>query len=128
MLTFEGNCVSLFGQLLEVTHHAGGKYIPLRSLCDVFGMNTKSQTRRVSRHAWAHVAMLPGLTEGGQRRPQVHLEVGRIPMWLFTIQDTRLSPESREKVQRFQMECMKALESSPRMVKATEDLVRDLLS
>ena len=63
-----------------------------------------------------------------QRRGIIHLEAGGIPFWIMTIQDEHLSPGAKAQVEQFREECAKALMSSPRMVKATEEFLGDLLS
>jgi hypothetical protein len=140
MLTFEGNCVSLFGHLLEVTHHNAKQYVSLYSLCEVFGLDGWPQIQRVTRDPVYDIERWPGHRGSKSDRCEfgecqcekmggvIHLEVGGIPFWIMTIQDERLSPEAKGKVEQFQEECAKALMSSPRIAQATEDLLRDLFS
>jgi hypothetical protein len=117
MLKFEGNCVVVLGQPLEVTHHAGNRWLSVRSICELFGLGLDGQRRKLLKHPVIATAMLPALTAGGTLRDQAHVEVGSLPFWLFQIEDKRLSPEVREKVVRFQCECADVIEGNAKLRK-----------
>jgi hypothetical protein len=92
-------------------------YVPLRPICDLLGIDWRSQYRRVRRDpvlskylAGVVVMTTPDpLTGGGGPQPTNCLPLDYLNGWLFGIDASRVKPEVRERLIRYQEECYKVL-------------------
>lgn len=91
-------------------------YVPLRPICNYLGLDWSAQFRRLKRNpilaeSLNSVAMttteLPGVGKGKRELVCIQLEV--LPGWLFGIDSSRVKPDLRDKVIRYQRECYKVL-------------------
>ncbi len=101
--------------LVQVKEHPE-VYVPLRPLCDYLGLDWSAQYRRVKRdqvlaEALNSVAMTTTQTKGvGRgRRDLVCIQLEILPGWLFGIDASRVKPELKEKILRYQRECYRVL-------------------
>lgn len=92
-------------------------YVPLRPICDLLGIDWRSQYRRVRRDpvlskylAGVVVMTTPDpVSGGGGPQPTNCLPLDYLNGWLFGIDASRVKPEVRERLVRYQEECYKVL-------------------
>lgn len=85
-------------------------YVSLSHMCDVIGIDRRSQVRRIRQHVVLgegyHLGNVD--TAGGRQRMGL-LRVDLVPMWLATLETSRVSADIEEKLVRYQKEAAKVL-------------------
>jgi len=98
------------GDNLDVLHQEDRVLIAVRRVCDALGVDLASQSVKLRSKGWACVVMnttqLPGDT---QRREHIFLDLRSLPMWLATIEPSRVAEHVRPKLLRYQRECADVL-------------------
>ena len=89
-------------------------YIPLRPLCDYLGLDWSAQTRRINRdpvlaQVVATVAITATEGERTVERGMLALPLDYLNGWLFGVNASRVKPEVRDKLIRYQKECYRVL-------------------
>ncbi|MCA9873486.1 MAG: phage antirepressor N-terminal domain-containing protein, partial [Anaerolineales bacterium] len=87
-------------------------YVPIRPVCDYLGVDWSAQYRRINRDPilaesvqGVAVTTTPSLDgRGGGRQEMLCLPLKFLPGWLFGISASRVKPELREKILRYQRE------------------------
>lgn len=86
--------------------------VVIASVCRAIGIDFRGQQQRLQRSQWATVAMMATVAADGRVREQIALPWRQVPMWLATIDASRVrNPEARAVLVRFQREAMAALEA-----------------
>lgn len=95
-----------------VAADVGEGQVAIRPVCEAVGLDWSAQRRRLLRQEWATVAMMATVAADGRVREQIALPWRQVPMWLATIDASRVrNPEARAVLVRFQREAMAALEA-----------------
>jgi TolA-binding protein len=93
-------------------------FVPIRPICEYLGVDPQAQTRRIRRDMVLSehlqgVAIMA--TPSGNKRSSggaqtaLALPLEMLPGWLFGIDASRVKPELRDKVVRYQRECFRVL-------------------
>jgi TolA-binding protein len=93
-------------------------FVPIRAICEYLGVDPQAQTRRIRRDMVLSehlqgVAIMA--TPSGNKRSSggaqtaLALPLEMLPGWLFGIDASRVKPELRDKVVRYQRECFRVL-------------------
>ena len=121
-------------ELTAVRGKDGQVYVPLRQLCTALGLDQRSQRRRILNHnvlsdgfTGGVIMTPPGPGGGGGRQQALLLRVDLVPLWLSTIDISRVKDEIRPKLERFQREAAKALWEAFQQGRLTADLDFDAL-
>jgi hypothetical protein len=90
---------------------AGDLFVPLRPLTDYLGLDASAARRRVARDpVLAGQARDVLITAAdGKRYSMLCLPLHLLPGWLFGVQPNRVRPELTEKINRYRLECFRAL-------------------
>ncbi len=106
--------VEFYGDILPAVEGPDAQiYVPLRPICLFLGLDWAGQYQRLKRdpvlgEALRTVRLSRAQTAGGA--PDVStLPLKFLPGWLFGIQASRVKPELREKILRYQRECYDVL-------------------
>jgi hypothetical protein len=85
-------------------------WVPIRPICEALGLDWPSQYQRLKRDPVlrARQGVVVITTPGGEQ-PTLALPLKLLPGWLFGIQASRVKPELREKILRYQEDCYEAL-------------------
>lgn len=94
---------------LMAMHDTAGNWASLRHMCDTLGVDLKTQIEKLNRRSWATVGLRPTVAEDGKLREMLMLHADSVPMWLATIDENRVNPESRPRLIAYQREAAKAL-------------------
>ena len=90
-------------------------YVPIRPLCDFLGVDRRGQQQRIERDAvLSEVSQMMTITSSGgvtppQGRAMLCLPLDFINGFLFGINASRVKPEVKEKLIRYQRECYRVL-------------------
>lgn len=101
------------GDQLDVVKDGGRLWVSLRRVCDALGIDTDSQRKKLAEKAWATCTVLSTVqvsTDGtAQERPTFCVDLDCLPMWLATIEPSRVGEHVREKLVRYQRDAAKVL-------------------
>jgi hypothetical protein len=105
--------VPFHGDTLEALQTPDGKvYVSLRRCCEALGIDPDSQRRRLAdkeRSPWACTVMMTVHDASGRRQEACLVDLDTLPMWLATIDGSRVREEVRPKLLDYQRECARVL-------------------
>src|SRR5215212_2777361 len=88
----------------------GTVWVPVRPICDALGLTWPSQFLRLNRDpVLATEQGVIIMKSPGGAQPFVALPLKLLPGWLFGIQASRVKPELRAKILRYQRDCYEVL-------------------
>jgi len=102
-------------ELTAVLVHVGDEeqvFVPVRPLCDYLGVDWSAQRKRIVGDAVlsdASRSVAVTATEAGGKREMLCLPLDLLNGWLFGVSASRVKPEIRERLIRYQKECYRAL-------------------
>lgn len=87
------------------------RFIPIRPICEALDIDVESQRKKIyDDEILGSVAVLSTATgSDGKRYEMLHLPLEFVFGWLFTINPKNVSPEARESVTRYKLQCYQAL-------------------
>lgn len=104
--------VPFHGDTLEAVEHDGRILVSLRRACECLGLDYSAQRKRISdkdRCPWATVVMTATVALDGKDREQVLIDIDTLPIWLATVEASRVDESIREKLKTYQCECARVL-------------------
>lgn len=88
----------------------GKVWISVRRVCEALGIDNKTQQEKLATKEWACVGLIPTQLPGDvQTRLVFCIDLDSLPMWLATIESSRVKPAVRPLLLRFQRECARIL-------------------
>lgn len=96
---------------LMAAHDAGTTWASLRHMCDSLGLSYPAQLRKLQGRSWATVAPKATVAADGRTREMVMVDSKTVPLWLATIDENKVNPESRSKLIAYQREARDALDA-----------------
>lgn len=87
----------------------GNGWVVVKRVCEVLGIDRKSQQRRLSEQPWVTGVTMTLVAADGKPHEQYCISVDSTPMWLATIQAARVNPKIKPKLIQFQKLAAKAL-------------------
>ncbi len=106
-------------QRIETVHFMGDEIaaakdgdklrVVLKPLCDALGLSAASQIARLEKVGWATPHRMTAVGADGKTREMLTLDLDSLPMWLATIQVTRVSKGLQAKLLLYQRGCAKVL-------------------
>jgi len=118
LLSIEQKTVVFYDdELVAIRADDGHIYVSFRHLCDSLGVSRQSQMVKVREHDVLNEGYKGGTIitppspsgRGGGRQQASLLRVDLVPMWLTTINASRVKKEVRDKIKRYQREAAKVL-------------------
>lgn len=97
---------------LDVARDNGDLWVSIRRVCEALGIDFSGQLQKLKKKPWGRVSFIAARRPEGMEMnstPSAMLHLDALPMWLATIEPSRVSPEARPRLERFQLECAKAL-------------------
>lgn len=86
-----------------------GEYIALKPLTEAIGIGYVAQYEKLQEAEWATIRLNRTVGADGKSREMATLHKDAVPMWLATIQPSRVKPEVRPVLIAYQKEAAKAL-------------------
>lgn len=109
LLKFEA--VQVGGSEMAGAKFGGHGWIALEGACAYLGLDASAQRKRLGRQAWGETMVFTTLATGNLKRSVLCLRSDKVPMWLATIDTSRLaSDEARAKLIRWQCEAADVLD------------------
>jgi hypothetical protein len=96
-------------EILAVRAKDGTPGVVVRRVCEILGVDFSSQTIKLKSTPWATVVMIPTVDKRGSKRELFCLHARAVPQWLVTIHASKVKPELRDRLIRFQCEARDAL-------------------
>lgn len=97
------------GDELDVVKDGETLWISVKRVCEVLGIDRKSQQEKLKEKPWATTRVLTTLDVNRRNRMILMIDLDSLPMWLATIDTNRVSDGIQEKLETYQIEAAKAL-------------------
>lgn len=101
--------VPFHGDELECVRDDRGVWVSVRRACESLGMDPDGQRRRLQRQPWAVTDMMSATGPDGKTYEACCVHLDSLPMWLATIEASRVKEETREKLVAYQREAARVL-------------------
>lgn len=92
-----------------IRDESGEVWVVVLRLCEVMGIDYRSQYVKLQDKPWAKTAKIVTATQGGYDREMFCIHLDSLPMWLTTIDSSRVAPGVRAKLAVYQAECARVL-------------------
>lgn len=122
--------VNFYGDLLTVAIVGGTPYVAIKPITDFIGIDWDSQRQRMQRDAVLaeESQLIESTGADGKQYKMICLPVEYLPGFLFGINASRVRPELKEKVIRYQRECFRILWQAFQSRAATPDIIPQLVT
>jgi hypothetical protein len=97
------------GDALDVIKEGEKLWVSVRRVCEALGLDAKSQRRKLQEKEWATGVMMTSVDPCGRNRELFMVDLDSLPMWLATIEASRVAEHLRPKLVAYQKEAAKAL-------------------
>lgn len=94
---------------LDVVRDGEKVWVSLTKACRNLGLAEQRQAAKLKAKGWATTTVMVGVGEDGKNREMLFLDLDSVPMWLATIELSRVAEEIRPKLERYQVECARVL-------------------
>lgn len=102
--------VPFHGDEIECVQRDDGVWISLRRACESLGLDVDSQRAKLKSKAWATCTVMSTVQVGDDQAREVFcLHLDSVPMWLATIEPSRVAEGVREKLVAYQREAARVL-------------------
>jgi hypothetical protein len=101
--------VPFYGDNVDCIEDHRGVWISIPTLCENLGVDAQGQTRKLREKAWGVVEMISTTDSRGLTRPTWCMHIKSLPMWLATIDASRVAERIRPKLVAYQKECAEVL-------------------
>lgn len=105
--------VPVAGMNLQALRNSGKGWLVIKHVCKMFGLNDRSQRRRIESSSWSvgAVMALTVTATDGKSYDTLCLDVSKAAIWLATIETSRMKDEhARRDMERLQAEAADALD------------------
>jgi hypothetical protein len=115
------------GDELTVIPRDDKLFIVVKRACEILGIDPARQQSKLKQAKWAVTDMMSVTGSDGKAYKMMCLELRSFPMWLATIDESRVRPELQDKLALYQVECADALRDrffgKPKQELANKELV-----
>ena len=101
--------IPFYDDSLQAIHQDGQVWVSVKRICEVLGIADQAQAAKLKTKEWATTTMIVAVAEDGRNRGLFCLDLDSLPMWLATIEASRVKPETVPKLVRYQKECWTVL-------------------
>lgn len=102
--------VPFHGDNIEAIRDINGMpYVGVKRICENLGVDFSGQLSKLKATTWACVESFPMHDSSGREQLMTVIPVVRVPMWMATIRPSKVAPEIREKIGRYQIEAADVL-------------------
>lgn len=97
------------GDSLNVLRDGDRLQVVVRGICDGLGLGYSSQLQKLKDKEWATVTLIVTVAEDGKAREMAMIDLDSLPMWLATIEPSRVAPHVRPKLVAYQRDVARVL-------------------
>jgi hypothetical protein len=103
--------IQFYDQTLNAQMFDGVPCVAVRPICAALGLSWSSQRKRINRDPRLSeaVVMMTTVAGDGKQRNTLCLPLSKLNGWLFGVEVSRVRPELRERLTRYQRECFDVL-------------------
>ena len=101
--------VQFDGDALIAIKRSDEIFVVIKRVCQSLEVDYSSQLSKLKATPWATVVIITIVDASGRRRPMACIPLKRLPMWLATLEPSRVSPHIRAKLERYQERAADAL-------------------
>lgn len=101
--------VPFYSDTLVLVDHEGVPFVAMRPIAENMGLDWATQFRKMMEKFKSTVGIMTTVAEDGKQREMICLPLRKLPAWLYSINRSKVKPELREKIARYQDECDDAL-------------------
>lgn len=94
---------------MQATLVGNEPYVALKPMCEAMGIDVDGQRRKLDQAEWARTELISVHDSGGRTQRMVGVHADTIPMWLATINTSRVAEHARPILVAYQREAAKAL-------------------
>lgn len=96
-------------ELHAIRRDDGQVFAPLKRLCEALGLDADSQARKLKKKHWACTVTMTVHDTTGRNQDALCLSLKSVPMWLATIDASRVANHARAKLDVYQRDCADVL-------------------
>lgn len=97
------------GDNLNVIRCGDAVWVVVKRVCEALDIQPHGQAEKLKGKAWATTQMICAVAEDGKAREVFAISLDSLPMWLATIDPSKVRPEIRTKLEHYQVECARVL-------------------
>lgn len=101
--------VPFYEDTLVLADHAGQPFVAMKPIVENMGLAWQSQHVKLTDKFSSTITIIVTVGEDGKNREMVCLPLRKIPAFLYSVNPSKVKPELREKIVRYQAECDDAL-------------------
>lgn len=97
------------GGAIEAVMHDGRPWCAVRSICLALDLDIKNQHVKLKAKPWATMVFITTVAADGKQREVLCIDLDSLPMWLATIEPSRVKAEARDALVSYQREAAQVL-------------------
>jgi hypothetical protein len=97
------------GDPIECIKEGDGLWVAIKPICQNVGVSHQGQMAKLSTKDWATIKMILTVGADGKERAVTCIDLDSLPMWLATIEPSRVDKRIRGKLKDYQRECARVL-------------------
>lgn len=97
--------VTFHGDTLVLVDHEGDPHVAMKPITENMGLSWQGQHEKLNEKFGSTIRVILTVGEDGKQREMVCLPLRKLPAWLYSIVPSRVKPELRDKIVRYQEEC-----------------------
>lgn len=97
------------GDLVQAARSGDAVWVVVKRVCEALGIAEQRQASKLRGKPWATTTLMVAVAEDGKNREVFCIHLDSLPMWLATIELSRVRPEARDKLVGYQRECARVL-------------------
>lgn len=101
--------IDIHGAVIEAIQQDGRLWVVIRAVCEALGIDNKTQQRKLATKPWAVVVMMTTTARDEKSYKTACIDLDSLPMWLATIEPSRVRAELRDRLVMFQREAARVL-------------------
>lgn len=101
--------VPFHGDTVVLASHDNEPYVVMKPVCENIGVNWEPQFAKLKKKFRSVITMIVTTGGDGKQYEMLALHLRKFPAWVYSIEPSRVAPDLREKVVRYQDECDEVL-------------------
>jgi hypothetical protein len=102
--------IDFHGDSVLATKDPDGRvFVSVRRVCEALGLAVQAQLTKLHACSWATITMIVTVADDGKSREQAFIDLDGLPMWLATINPSKVDEALRPKLASYQREAAQVL-------------------
>lgn len=108
-MSTELQLVPFHGNTIEAVMEEGRPWASIRSICSGLGLHLQAQHEKLRAKPWAVIRLIRTTAADGKSYETLCIDLDSLPMWLATIEPSRVKPAARDALVAYQKEAARVL-------------------